>query len=179
MSRPAIPDLAWWRTDPESWELLEFHGQYTEDRLPVDANWEERQQVLEALVRDPCPDDGDFARFLLLQETKWHEHSWGFSHTIELAALRVAEERRVEDVWQLWEAVCRSFDTWFGLPHQLLLAAGVARTTAYVQGSGHPQRDNLSGHLEKISRTTDDEVARTLSLRRRHYTEILDELSGE
>ncbi|MET9833928.1 hypothetical protein ABZ078_32560 [Streptomyces sp. NPDC006385] len=179
MSRPAIPDLAWWRGDPERWELLEFDGQHTEDGLPMDARWEDRQQVLEALVRDPGQDDGNFARFLLLQETRWHGHSWGFSHSIELAALRIAEERHVEDVWLLWEAICRSFDTWCGLPHHLLLAAGVSITTEYVKASDHPQRDNLLEHLGKISQVTDEEVAQTLSQRRRYYGEILDELSGE
>lgn len=98
MSRRAIPDLAWWRGDPERWELLEFDGQHTEDGLPVDARWEDRQQVLEALIRDPCQEDGNFARFLLLQETRWHGHSWGFSHSIELAALLIAEERRPDGV---------------------------------------------------------------------------------
>ncbi|UQA91036.1 hypothetical protein [Streptomyces halobius] len=143
----------------------------------MDARWEDRQQVLEALVRDPCQDDGNFARFLLLQETRWHGHSWGFSHSIELAALLIAEERHVGDVWLLWEAVCRSFDTWCGLPHHLLLAAGVSITTEYVKGSDHPQRDNLLEHLGKISQVTDEEVAQTLSQRRRYYGEILDELS--
>lgn len=86
MSRPAIPDLAWWRGDAERWELLEFDGQHAEDGLPMDARWEDRQQVLEALVRDPRQEDGNFARFLLLQETRWHGHSWGFSHS-EIAAV--------------------------------------------------------------------------------------------
>ncbi|MHA5051501.1 hypothetical protein [Streptomyces sp. SD15] len=179
MSRPAIPDLAWWRGDPERWELLEFDGRHAEDGLPVDARWEDREQVLEALVREPCQEDGNFARFLLIQETQRHGHSWGFSHSIELAALRVAEERRVEDVWLLWEAICRSFDTWCGLPHHLLLAAGVAVTTEYVNDSHHPQRDNLLGHLGKISQVTDEEVDRTLAHRRRYYSEIVEELSGE
>ncbi|WP_077796033.1 hypothetical protein [Streptomyces sp. JHA26] len=179
MSRPAVPDLVWWRGDPERWELLEFDGQHTADGLPVDSRSEDRQQVLEALVREPCREDGDFARFLLLQETRWHGHSWGFSHSIELAALRVAEERRVEDVWLLWGAVCRSFDTWCGLPHHLLLAAGVSVTTEYVKGSAHPQRDNLLGHLGEISRVTDEDVARTLSQRRHYYGEILNEPDGE
>ncbi|GGZ70720.1 hypothetical protein ACFOOM_03740 [Streptomyces echinoruber] len=179
MSRSAVPEPSWWREDPERWELLEFDGRYDGDGLPVDACWEDRQQVLHALVREPAPGDGDFARFLLVQETRWHRHSWGFNHSIELAALRVAEERRVEDVWILWEAVCGSFDTWCGLPHHLLLAAGVAATTQYVEDSGHPRRDNLLDHLGKMSRTTDEEVARTLARRRRHYREIIGGTSGK
>ncbi|MFG2821904.1 hypothetical protein ACGFX4_21060 [Kitasatospora sp. NPDC048365] len=179
MSRPAVPDLAWWCEDPERWELLEFDGQHDDDGLPVDIRWEDRQQVLEALILTPEPGIGDFARYLLVQETERHRHSWGFGHSIELAALIVAEERRIEDVWLLWNAICRSFDTWCGLPHRLLLAAGAARTVEYVSSSKHPQRDNLLGHLGQMNETDDDEVARTLTERRRHYSRILGEPAGE
>ncbi|MFD7417899.1 hypothetical protein [Kitasatospora purpeofusca] len=127
----------------------------------------------------PRPGTGDFARYLLAQETESHGHSWGFRHSIELAALLVAEERRTEDVWLLWNAVCRSFDTWCGLPHRLLLSAGVARTVEYVRSSEHPQRENLLGHLEQMDATDDDEVARTLAGRRRYCSGILSELGGE
>ncbi len=77
----------------------------------------------------------------------------------------------------MWEAVCRSFDTWCGLPHHLLLAAGVSDTAEYVKDSDHPQRDNLLEHLGKISHATDEDVAQTLNQRRRHYGETLDELN--
>ncbi|MEV6650283.1 hypothetical protein [Streptomyces sp. NPDC051219] len=179
MSHSAIPDLTWWREDPERWELLEFDGQHTEDGLPIDSRGEDRQQVLEALIREPGQEDGEFARYLLVQETRWHGHSWGFSHTIEIAALRVAQERRLDDVWILWEAVCRSFDTWCGLPHQLLFAAGVAPTLEYAQGADHPQRDHLLEDLGELSETTDEEVAKVLADRRRYYSETLDDLAGE
>ncbi|MFJ5231474.1 hypothetical protein ACIQBJ_16435 [Kitasatospora sp. NPDC088391] len=179
MSRPAVPDPAWWCEDPERWELLEFDGRHDDRGLPVDIYWEDRQQVLEALILTPEPGVGDFARYLLAQETERHRHSWGFCHSIELAALLVAEERRVEDVWLLWNAICRSFDTWCGLPHHLLLAAGVARTVEYVGSSEHPQRDNLLGHLGQLNETGDDEVARSLTGRRRHYGRLLGEPAGE
>ncbi|MCX4682782.1 hypothetical protein OG401_00395 [Kitasatospora purpeofusca] len=179
MSRPAVPEPAWWCEDPERWELLEFDGRHDDDGRPVDIRWEDREQVLEALILRPEPGIGDFARYLLAQETESHGHSWGFRHSIELAALLVAEERRTEDVWLLWNAVCRSFDTWCGLPHRLLLSAGAARTVEYVSGSEHPQRDNLLGHLEQMDATDDDEVARTLTERRRYYSAVLRELAGE
>ncbi|WP_406097183.1 hypothetical protein [Kitasatospora purpeofusca] len=178
MSRTAVPEPAWWCEDPERWELLEFDGRHEDDGRQFDIRWEDRQQVLEALVLTSGPGIGDFARYLLVQETERHRHSWGFSHSIELAALVVAEERRTEDVWLLWNAVCRSFDTWCGLPHRLLLSAGVARTVEYVSGAEHPQRENLLGHLEQMN-ATDDEVARTLTERRRYYSGILSELAGE
>ncbi|GAA0666565.1 hypothetical protein GCM10010193_17750 [Kitasatospora atroaurantiaca] len=178
MSRSAIPELAWWYEDPERWELLEFDGQSDEDGLPADARWEDRQQVLEALVQDPEARQGDFARYLLVQETRWHGHCWGFCHSIEIAALLVAQERQVDDVWLLWAAVCRSFDTWCGLPHRLLLAAGVARTVGHVSGSDHPQRDNLLEHLRGLPASTDGDVEREIRGRLEYYNEVLGESAG-
>jgi hypothetical protein len=179
MSHPPIPEPTWWREDPERWELLEFDGRHTEDGLPIDTRWEDRRQVVEALVREPSRGDGDFARHLLLQKTRWHGHSWGFSYTLEIAALRVGEERRVDDVWMLWEAVFRSFDTVCGLPHQLLYAAGVARTVEYVQGSDHPGRDHVLEDLAELRETSDEDVTRVLAARRRHYAEALADVAGE
>lgn len=179
MTRQAVPDLAWWRADPERWELLAFDKQQDADGRPFDPCWEDREQVLEALFREPLPEDHAFARYLLVQETAWHGHTWGFCHSIELAALLVADARRVEDVWLLWEAVPRSFDTWCGLPHQLLLASGIAETAAYVRASEHPQRDNLLGHLAEISGTTDDAVAQHLAGRHLYYRDAFDELAHE
>lgn len=114
----AVFDPVWWQEDPERWQLLRFEGRHDEEGLPVDLWWKDRQQVLHALIRTPDHTDADFARFLLMQETQRHGHSWGFGHSIEIAALLVAEHRHVEDVWLLWEAICRSFDTWCGLPHR-------------------------------------------------------------
>lgn len=172
-----VPDLAWWLDDPELWELLEFEGRHDADGLPVDLRWRDRQQLLEGLIRLPGLVDVDFARFLLTQETRWHGHAWGFSHSIELAAILVAEHRRVQDVWLLWEAVARSFDTWGGFqPHSLLFAAGTARAIEYVSTSDHPQASNLLEHLREIPKTTDEAVRDHLTDRRRYYIDILNEL---
>jgi len=170
MSRSAVPGPAWWCEDPELWELLAFEGRYDERGLPVDTHWEGRKQVLQALIRAPAHEYGDFARFLLTQEIRRHRHCWGFGSGIEMAALLVAGDRRAEDVWLLWEAVMASFDTWGILPHRLLFAAGVARTVEYVGGSDHPWRDHLLAHLEEMYGVTDEEVARTLAGRRRRHT---------
>lgn len=172
-----VPELAWWLKDPELWELLEFEGRYDADGLPVDLRWKDRQQLLEGLIRLPGPVDVDFARFLLVQETRWHGHAWGFSHSIEIAALLVAEHRRVQDIWLLWEAVVRSFDTWGGFqPHSLLFAAGVARTIEYVSTSDHPQRSKLLEHLHEIPEASEGAVTGHLADRRRYYVESLNEL---
>ncbi|MEU5403589.1 hypothetical protein ABZ348_30355 [Streptomyces sp. NPDC005963] len=93
-----VPELAWWLDDPELWKLLEFEGQHDADGLPVDLRRKDRQRLLEDLIRLPGLVDIDFARFLLSQETQWHGHAWGFSHTIEIAALLVAEHRRAQDI---------------------------------------------------------------------------------
>lgn len=155
-----MPELSWWREDAARWELLDFAGQHTEDGLPFDARWEDRQQVLEALIHDPLPGDGAFARYLLRQETSAHGHMWGFNHSIELAALLVARQRRIEDVWLLWAATCRSFDTWCGLPHRLLLAGGASATPVHVRDADHPQREDLLEYLQELSDVIDDDVGR-------------------
>ncbi|MEU3404977.1 hypothetical protein ABZ766_13665 [Streptomyces sp. NPDC006670] len=167
----------WWTDDSERWDLLRFEGAHDAAGLPLDRWWKDRRDVLDALILTPGPVDYDFARFLLDQETRFHHHCWGFSHTIETAALLLAEHRRPEDVWHLWQAVTTSFDTWCGLPHQLLLAGGgTARTMAYVAGSGHDQRDNLLGHLQGLAQATDDDVTALIAARRRYYTDALREL---
>ncbi|MFF4369446.1 hypothetical protein [Streptomyces sp. NPDC001594] len=91
--------------------------------------------------------------------------------------LRLAEHRRPDDLWHLWQAITTSFDTWCGLPHQLLLAGGgTTRTMAYVSGSGHERRDRLLGHLQGLARATDDDVTALIAARRRYYTDALREL---
>ncbi|AIJ26849.1 hypothetical protein [Amycolatopsis methanolica] len=49
----------------------------------------------------------------------------------------------VSDVWLLWQAKMANFDTFTALETQLLFAAGVAKTLAFVRGSDHPERDAL------------------------------------
>ncbi|MEU0990742.1 hypothetical protein [Streptomyces sp. NPDC005953] len=113
------------------------------------------------------------------QETQWHGHAWGFSHTIEIAPLLVAEHRRAQDIWLLWEAVVRSFDTWGGFqPHTLLFAAATFRTIEYVSASDHPQRSNLLEHLHKIPEPSEEAVIEHLADRRCYYIEILNELDA-
>lgn len=148
-------DPAWWSEDPERWDLLRFEAAHDEAGLPLDRWWKDRRDVLDALALAPGPVDHDFAGFLLDQETRFHRHCWGFSHTIEVAALLLAEHRRPDDVWHLRRAITTSFDTWCGLPHRLLLAGGgTERTVSYVGDSGHEQADNLLGHLHELQTAT-------------------------
>lgn len=166
----------WWTEDPERWDLLRFEAAHDEAGLPLDRWGKDRGDVLDAFILAPGPVDHGFARFLLDQETRFHRHCWGFSHSIEVAALLLAEHRRPDDVWPLWQAITSSFDTWYGLPHRLLLAGGgTARTAAYVAGSGHEQRDNLLQHLRGIPEASDDDVAALLAERRRYYADVLRE----
>ncbi|MEO3786889.1 hypothetical protein ABGB12_26490 [Actinocorallia sp. B10E7] len=125
--------------------------------------------MLESLARCPGLADLEFARFLLVQETHAHGHYWGFCHSIEIAAILVAEHRRVQDVWLLWEAVHRSFDTLGIMPHRIVYAAGVEHTLQYVADSDHPRRDLLLEDLRRMADTTDEQVARLLADRRRHH----------
>ncbi|MET8100601.1 hypothetical protein ABZV29_29725 [Streptomyces sp. NPDC005236] len=172
-------DPAWWTEDPERWELLRFQAAHDEGGLPLDRWWKDRQDVLDALILAPGRLDHDFARFLLDQEMRFHRHCWGFSHTIEIAAVLLAEHRRPDDVWHLWWAITTSFDTWFGLPHRLLLAGGgTERTVSYITDSDHEQRDNLLGHLNGLEASTADSVTTLIAERRQYYTDTLRELNS-
>ncbi|MFK4149148.1 hypothetical protein [Streptomyces sp. NPDC004065] len=174
----ATSDPAWWTKDEERWELLRFEAAHDETGLPLDRWWKDRQDVLEAFALTAAPVDHCFARFLLEQETLFHRHCWGFSHSIEIAALLLAEHRRPEDVWHLWEAICTSFDTWCGLPHQLLFAAGgKQRTISYVTNCDHEQRDNLLEHLHELDTATDDQVTALIAERRQYYTDALADIA--
>jgi hypothetical protein len=90
----------------------------------------------------------------------------------------VAEHHAVEDVWQLWEAMARSFDTWLGLPHELLHAAGKDSVLAHVDNTDHPQRPRLLEHLHEIRQTTDTDAIQLMADRRDYYRQVLDELDS-
>ncbi|MWA07272.1 hypothetical protein F8568_044480 [Actinomadura sp. LD22] len=104
-------DGAWWAEDSERWDLLRFEATHDEAGLPEDRWWKDRRDVLDTLILAPSPVDHDFARFLLDQETQFHRHCWGFSHSIEIAALLLAEHHQPDDVWHIWRAITTSFDT--------------------------------------------------------------------
>lgn len=168
---------AWWLEDLERWDLLRFEGDHDKAGLPIDRCWKDRRQVLDALIRTPEPVNHDFTRFLLDQEARFHRHCWGFSHSIEVAAILLAEHGRLDDVWLLWQAINTSFDTWCGLPHRLLFAGGgAARTLDYVTSSSHEQRSNLLEHLREIPESTAEEVTSLIAERRRYYADTLNEL---
>lgn len=171
--------LTWWLQDAERWELLRFEADHDEAGRPLDRWWKDRRDVLEALICIPGPVDHDFACFLLEQEARFHRHGWGFSHSIEIAALLLAEHRRPDDVWHLWQAITTSFDTWCGIPHRLLFAGGgTARTLAHVTGSSHEQRSNLLEHLHEIPQATGENVTALIAERRRYYADVLNELNA-
>ncbi|MFC7637673.1 hypothetical protein ACFQWA_17120 [Streptomyces thermogriseus] len=52
-----------------------------------------------------------FARVLPDQEARFHRHGWGYSHTIEVAALLLAEHRRPDDICLLRQAITADFGT--------------------------------------------------------------------
>ncbi|MFI9203206.1 hypothetical protein [Streptomyces sp. NPDC053048] len=182
MSRPAVPDPTWWLADPGSWELLAFDGGYDSEGIPYDTAWQDRQAVLAMLMGRPGAGlgYGNFARYLLEQEIRFHRNAWGYSNRIGMAALLVAEQRRLEDVWLLWEAKAASFDTYCGLPEVLLIGNGLARTTSYVRDSDRPQRDRLLEYLGTLPPTvTDDVVAEKVTRLRQRYREMGDTAPGD
>ncbi|MFI6520666.1 hypothetical protein ACIBF1_34290 [Spirillospora sp. NPDC050679] len=168
MESPA--DVAWWQRHQDTWELLAFDGREDGHGLPYDAASGDRRAVLEALLRATGHKMPGFLRFLLAQEAAWHRHAWGFSPSIAMAALLVAEQRDEEDVHLLWRAKCTSFDTLGMLPTELLFAAGVAETRARVLAEAHPDRDALLTYLAQYGTPTDDQVEHRLSVMRAHFT---------
>ncbi|MFC5179787.1 hypothetical protein [Actinomadura harenae] len=175
MARPGegFPGVGWWLEDPERWETLRFEAAHDEEDVPFDRRWRDRGEVLDALVAVPGPVDHAFARFLLEQEILFHDHAWGFNYGAEIAALLVAEHQRPEDVWILWEAIGTSFDTWCGLPHDLLLAGGgKASAIAYVAASDHDARDGLLEHLRESEEMTGEEAAAFVAARREYYAKV-------
>ncbi|MFJ5550683.1 hypothetical protein [Streptomyces sp. NPDC093225] len=179
VGRADVPGPEWWAQDPEHWELLRFEAVSTADGPTGDRAREDRAAVLDLLVTAPGPVGHGFARFLLEQEILFHKDSWGFHHGIEVAAVLLAEHRRPEDVWLLWEAVTTSFDTWCGLPHRLLFAAGGSTgTLAHVAGSGDERREHLLELLRDVPAASEDEVGAFVAERRRYYAEILRQLDA-
>ncbi|MFI9310719.1 hypothetical protein [Streptomyces triculaminicus] len=179
MSEPTVPDPAWWQADPDRWELLAFDGRYDAEGLPYDAGWKDREEVLDLLLADPGPCSADFARFLLRQEILGHGHAWGYSDRVGMAALLVAEQRRIEDVWLLWEAKSRSFDTFCGLPEVFLVVNGVERTLEYIRAGDGPGRDWCLEFLDGMASVTDEAVAEKLVRMREYYGELRELRSDE
>ncbi|MEV5572589.1 hypothetical protein AB0L06_21295 [Spirillospora sp. NPDC052269] len=172
--------IGWWLEDSGRWESLRFEGAEDEDGMPLDRRWQDRRDVLEALALVEGAVDHGFARFLLEQEILFHEHVWGFSHGAEIAALLVAEHQRPEDVWLLWDALGTSFDTWCGLPHQLIESAGgTANTIAYVTASEHEARDGLLEHLRESEEMTGEEAAEFIAGRREYYATVFLQLAAD
>ncbi|WP_067484789.1 hypothetical protein [Actinomadura hibisca] len=168
MESPA--DVAWWQRHQDTWELLAFDGREDGHGLPYDAASGDRRAVLAALLRATGHKMPSFLRFLLAQEAAWHRHAWGFSPSIAMAALLVAERRDENDVHLLWHAKATSFDTMCGLPYELLFAAGVAETRAHVLAEPDPDRDGLLAYLDRAGTPTDDQVQHRLTKMRTHFT---------
>lgn len=143
-----VESLIWLRADPARWAHLDYVPTVDDGGLPDDANRAARAVVLEMLAHDHTPDDADFLRHLLRQETAMHEAAWGYGDSLGLAALLLSGCGVVDDVWLLWRAKTANFDTLPGLDLEVLFGAGVAETLAFVRVSQHPDRDELLRYLE-------------------------------
>ncbi|GAA2444506.1 hypothetical protein GCM10010191_71490 [Actinomadura vinacea] len=168
-----VPEPDWWREDPERRVLLAYDGGTDEEGLPYDTAASDRRAVLEALLCEdgpPARHDPGLPLYLLEQETLWHRHAWGFGHSMGMAALLVAEHRRAEHVWPLWEAKTTSFDTMLGLPRELLFSAGARETVAFAEAARNPMRDHFLEFVEEYGLPEDEDVTRTLAGLRRYHT---------
>jgi hypothetical protein len=171
MSDPSTPELVWWRDDRQRWDALAFVPSPDDaagDSVK-DVHAEARAAVLQLLFADCGEADADFLVYLLAQETLMHQTGWALTDSMRLAALLVAERRRLPDVFALWNAKNANFDTMFGLDSELLFAAGVDQTVAFVEASDDPVRDGFMRYVSGTSLPSNAEVrARMVGLRDYH-----------
>jgi hypothetical protein len=160
------------RSDPASWQALCFTP-VEEDDDTVDVNAERRGSVLTAILFDPQPTDRALLRFLLEQDIREHEESWGLSDRLRLSMLLLAEHRCVDDAWLQWRAKTANFDTETGLYAWPVLAGGVDAVRSMVEASGHPEREELLEYLSEApyAGATDDDVEEWLLHQRTGYFE--------
>jgi hypothetical protein len=167
MSNPSTHKLDWWRDDPRRWDALAFVAAPGDPANDMHAD--ARAVVLEQLLDDCGDADAHFLVFLLAQETLMHQSSSAFSESMVVSALLVAERRRLPDVFALWNAKNANFDTMFGLDAEILFAAGVEETIAFVQASDNPAREGIMRYVSGTSLPSDSEVnARLAGLRDYH-----------
>ncbi len=164
----SVESLEWFRADPARWASLDYSPARDEDGDPDDANRGRRAAVIEMLAHDLRPSDAEFLRYLLRQETAMHVAGWGYGDALSLVAVALAGLGEVSDVWLLWQAKTANFDTFTALDTQLLFAAGVARTLAFVRGSDHPERDELLRFADSAPLDDDDIRAWLDGMRRYH-----------
>ena len=155
MSDPSTPELVWWRDDRQRWDALAFVPS------PDDAAGDAVNDVHA---------DADFLVYLLAQETLMHQTGWSLTESMGLAALLVAERRRISDVFALWNAKNANFDTMFGLDSELLFAGGVDETVAFVEASDDPARDGFMRYVSGTSLPSNSEVRTRMSGLRDYHT---------
>ncbi|MFD8494639.1 hypothetical protein [Amycolatopsis sp. NPDC059657] len=168
MSEPSTRGLDWWRGDRGRWVELSFTA--SPDESVTDLHAAARAAVLRELFSDSTDEDADFLVYLLAQETLMHQSGWSFSDSMGMAALLVAERKRLGDVFALWNAKNANFDTMFGLDSELLFAAGVEETIVFVEASDDPARDGIMRYVSGTSLPTDAEVAARLTGLRHYHT---------
>ncbi len=110
---------------------------------------EMRGQLLLALQYDHSPGDAPLLRLLLDAEREAHARSeyQGLEEGLDLAAWLVATLRDPADVFRLWAAKCANFDTQCGFDGEYLVAAGVARSVAYLRASEDPRSAAILAYL--------------------------------
>lgn len=113
------------------------------------ANAEDRAQLLLALQYDPRPEDAPLLRLLLDAEIEAHSHAdyQGLEEELHLAAWLVAKLRDPADVFRMSRAKFANFDTGCGFDGEHLVAAGVARTLAYLHASDDPRGADVFEYL--------------------------------
>jgi hypothetical protein len=168
-------DLAAARASRDAWLRLAVDVDDSTDGR-VDRNRAARAGVLWALQHDRRAADLPLARFLLEQEivhdrVLWYGPRPG-GDCLLLAALLVAEQGRLEDVWLHWRAIdgIRAGPGYYH--HFHLLTPGVAAVVAHVRASRHPDRDRILARLDPDADTdahTDTAVRAWLAAQQQRF----------
>ncbi len=103
-----------------------------------DVNEDYRRAVCLRFARDFGPDDREWLRCLLKQETAFHEQLFQLTENMYLCAWMVASLRHADDGLLLWNAKQANFSASLGLPAAICVAAGEASTRSALRHSKDP-----------------------------------------
>jgi hypothetical protein len=121
-----------------------------------DINAAFRNDVLEALNRTLRDEDRRLILYLLDQEVRYHKSlPGGVYESIKLCAYLLFRLGYVEDSLSIWHAKTTNFDTHCGVDVQLLVAAGVEETLAWLKLNDAPEALSAVGWIEACRKTGD------------------------
>lgn len=143
----AVQDLvARMRANRVAWDVATYRPTRSPTDEQIDLGSYDRAAALVGFGYDRNEADLGLCRFLLEQEVKCHEdfELRGLEGDLRLACALVAGAREPEDIWMLARAKLAKPDE---IDRELLYAAGVDKTAAYVRASHHDDRERVLDEL--------------------------------